>query len=71
MLLGDQLVVSLILSVFRTIHCNYLKKVLKMLKKVLKSCTKMIFADVKVDVKQQEIKELASASSRFKTFYNM
>ena len=27
-------------------------------------------ADVKVDVKQQEIKELASASSRFKTFYN-
>ena len=30
----------------------------------------MIFADVKVDVKQQEIKELVSVSFRFKTFYD-
>ena len=70
MLLGDELVVSLILSVFRIIYCNYLNKVLKVLKKVLKNCTKMIFADVKVDVKQQEIKELVSVSFRFKTFYD-
>ena len=69
MLLGDELVVSLILSVFRIIYCNYLNKVLKVLKKVLKNCTKMIFADVKVDVKQ-EIKELVSVSFRFKTFYD-
>ena len=37
----------------------------KMLNEVLKSCKKMMFTDVKADVKQQEVKEPVAVSCIF------